>query len=72
MLISYESLKRGWAEADERCEIAGVGPISVATARSLMADAFGAAIGCGATTALEIDHIEDWRHTLRTKLDQLS
>lgn len=27
--------------------------------------------GCGATTALEIDHIEEWRHTFRTKLDQL-
>jgi hypothetical protein len=106
VLISYEALNRGLAEAGERCEIAGVGPVSVATLRSLMGDAFGAAIvtdgvdvftvahlgrsatahqrsvreargyqcevpGCGATTALEIDHIDDWHLSLRTKLDQL-
>jgi hypothetical protein len=105
-LISYEALKRGLAEADETCEIAGTGPVSVATVRSLLGDAFGAAIvtngvdvftvahlgrsatahqrsameargyqcevpGCGSTTALQIDHIEDWHKTFHTKLDQL-
>ncbi len=89
------------------CEIAGVGPISVQIAASLMADAFGAAIvtngvdvfnvahlghsvsahqrsaleargyrcevpGCGATRALEIDHIDDWHRTWRTQLDRLA
>jgi hypothetical protein len=107
VLISYEALKRGLAEADETCEIAGVGPVSVATVNSLMGDAFGAAIvtdgvdvftvahlgrsatahqrsaleargyhcevpGCGATTALEIDHIDDWHKTYRTKLDAMA
>jgi hypothetical protein len=28
--------------------------------------------GCGATTALEIDHIEDWHKTFRTKLDAMA
>jgi hypothetical protein len=106
VLISYEALKRGLAEAGEICEIAGTGPVSVATVRSLLGDAFGAAIvtngvdvftvahlgrsatafqrsaleargyrcevpGCGSTTALEIDHIDDWHLSFRTKLDQL-
>jgi hypothetical protein len=107
VLVSYDALKRGLAEAGETCEIAGVGPVPVATVRSLMGDAFGAAIvtngvdvftvahlgrsvtayqrsaleargyccevpGCGSTTALEIDHIEDWALTFRTKLDRLA
>ena len=105
--IDYESLKRGLAEAEETCEIAGVGPVSVATVEELLGDAFGAAIvtngvdvftvthlgrsvtehqrtaleargyqcevpGCGSTTALEIDHIEDWAKTFRTELALLA
>lgn len=104
--IDYEALKRGLAEAEETCDIAGVGPVSVATVEELLGDAFGAAIvtngvdvftvahlgrsvtehqrtaleargyccevpGCGATTALEIDHIEDWAKTFRTELGSL-
>ncbi|MBA2438949.1 MAG: HNH endonuclease [Acidimicrobiia bacterium] len=107
VLISYEALKRGLAEANETCEIAGTGPVPVSTVRALMGDAFGAVIvtngvdvftvahlgrsvtahqrsaleargyrcevpGCGSTTALEIDHIEDWHKSFRTKLDQLA
>ena len=30
VLIDYEVLKRGWAEAGETCEIPGVGPVDVA------------------------------------------
>ncbi|HWH35915.1 MAG TPA: HNH endonuclease signature motif containing protein, partial [Acidimicrobiales bacterium] len=107
VLIDHDALKRGWTEGDEVCEIAGVGPVSVAVARSLASDAFGAAVvtngvdvftvahvgrsvtahqrsaleargyrcevpGCGSSTALEIDHIEGWTKTFRTKLDALA
>ncbi len=34
-----EALRRGWVEGDEVCEIAGLGPIPVATARDLLGDA---------------------------------
>ncbi len=43
-LIDYEALKRGVAEGDETAEIAGVGPVPVGTIRSMLGDAFGAAI----------------------------
>jgi hypothetical protein len=107
VLIDYEALRRGHAEAEEVCEIAGVGPIPVATATSMMADACGAAVvtngvdvfsvahlgrsvsahqrsaleargyrcevpGCGATRALEIDHLDDWRHSFQTHLARLA
>ncbi|HVL04201.1 MAG TPA: HNH endonuclease signature motif containing protein, partial [Acidimicrobiales bacterium] len=105
--IDYAALKRGLAEAGETCDIAGVGPVSVATVEELLGDAFGAAIvtngvdvftvahlgrsvtehqrsaleargyccevpGCGATTALEIDHIEDWAKAFRTEVALLA
>lgn len=41
VLIDHQALRRGHAEEGETCEIARVGPISVASARSLMADALG-------------------------------
>ncbi len=28
--------------------------------------------GCGASTALEIDHLTEWQHSFRTTLDQLA
>ena len=37
--IDIEALNRGWVEGDERCEIAGVGPVSVSAIQRLMADA---------------------------------
>lgn len=50
VLIDYEVLRRGHAEAEEVCEIAGVGPIPAATAISMMADAFGAAVVTNGST----------------------
>jgi len=38
VLIDYAALVRGSTEPGERCEIAGVGPITVATARRLLSD----------------------------------
>lgn len=44
LLIDFEALVRGRARAGERCEIPGVGPVSVAHARHLLGDAFLTAI----------------------------
>ena len=38
VLIDYAALVRGRTEAGERCDIPGVGPISVSTARRLLSD----------------------------------
>jgi hypothetical protein len=38
--VDAEALRRGSVEANERCEIAGVGPVPVATARQLLGDCF--------------------------------
>jgi hypothetical protein len=37
--VDVESLRRGYTEGDEVCEIAGVGPVPVAAARELLGDA---------------------------------
>ena len=39
IVVSARALKRGWADGDEVCEIPGVGPIPVATAREHLDDA---------------------------------
>ena len=57
VLVDYEAIKRGWAEGDERREIAGARPISVATARSMMTDAFGAAIVANAVDVFTVAHL---------------
>jgi hypothetical protein len=48
--LDFEALLRGWVEGDETCEIRGLGPIPVKTARELLGDAilkFGDHQGCG-------------------------
>lgn len=60
-----EAVRRGDVspdQANEVCEIAGVGPVSVSAVRA----------GCGATYPLDIDHNEGWTLTYETKLDDLS
>jgi hypothetical protein len=42
--IDHAALVRGWREADECCEIDGVGPVPVATVRAMMTDAFVASV----------------------------
>ena len=44
VLIDYEVLRRGWAEAGETCEIPGVGPVDVSWVRSLLGSAFLTAV----------------------------
>jgi hypothetical protein len=40
VFVDHEALKRGHTENGEMCEIAGVGPVPVATARALASDAW--------------------------------
>ena len=40
VIVDFDALKRGYREPGERCEIPGVGPISVRTARELLSDSF--------------------------------
>ncbi len=62
MLIDYEALRRGYAEADETCEIAGVGPVPVATVRGMLADSFGAAIVTDGVDVYTVAHLGTIRH----------
>ena len=57
MLVDYEALRRGHAEADETCEIAGVGPVPVATVRGMLADSFGAAIVTDGVDVYTVAHL---------------
>ena len=42
--IDHAALVRGWRQADECCEIDGIGLVPVATVRAMMSDAFLAAV----------------------------
>jgi Domain of unknown function (DUF222) len=53
VLVDHAALLRGRAEPGETCEIVGVGRVPVATARTLMADAF--------VTALDSDGVDVYR-----------
>jgi hypothetical protein len=44
LIVDYEVLTRGWAEADETCEIPGVGPVDVSWVRGLLGSAFLTAV----------------------------
>lgn len=55
--VDYSALQRGHSEPGETCEIAGVGPISVAAARALASDAFLAAIVTDGTDIKSVSHL---------------
>ena len=57
MLVDYEALRRGHSEAGETCEIAGVGPVPVATVRGMLADSFGAAIVTDGVDVYTVAHL---------------
>ena len=48
---------RGLAEAEETCDIAGVGPVSVATVEELLGDPFGAAIVTNGVDVFTVAHL---------------
>lgn len=57
MRIDHTALQRGHTVAGETCEVAGLGPISVAVARELMGDAFVAAVITKGRDVVNVAHL---------------
>ncbi len=57
VLIDHAALTRGATEPGERCEIAGVGPVSVATARSMLGEATLAAVVTDGVDVYSVAHL---------------
>ncbi|MCU1369111.1 MAG: protein of unknown function endonuclease [Ilumatobacteraceae bacterium] len=55
--IDHSALTRGNTVAGETCEVAGLGPISVTTAKDLMADAFLAAVITRGRDVINVAHL---------------
>ncbi len=67
--MDHAALVRGHTDEGEVCEIAGVGPIPVEVARSMMADAFVAAIVTDGQDVLSVSHLGRTVHSrVRTAL----
>lgn len=63
--VEAAALRRGCTEGDETCEISGVGPVSVATARALLGDAlFNVVIADG----VDVRCVTGTRRTIPTAL----
>lgn len=56
-VIDVEALNRGRVEGDEQCEIAGVGPVSVAAVRRLLGDAFLSIVIKGGVDIRSVTHL---------------
>jgi hypothetical protein len=57
VLISDTALQRGHSEPGETSEIAGVGPVAVATVRAMMADSFLAAVVTDGVDVYNVAHL---------------
>jgi Domain of unknown function (DUF222) len=57
VLIDHAALVRGYTVAGETCEIAGIGPVPVATARAIMADAFVTAVVTDGVEVSKVVHL---------------
>jgi hypothetical protein len=57
VVISLEALRRGSAHPGERCEIAGVGPVPVATARAYLGDCLLQAIVSDGVDVYNVTHL---------------
>ena len=57
MRVDHAALVRGHTEPGEICEVAGLGPIPVAAARELMADAFIAAVVTRGVDVTTVAHL---------------
>jgi hypothetical protein len=55
--IDHAALIRGYRQAEERCEIEGVGLVPVATVRAMMADAFLAAVVTDGVNIRSVVHL---------------
>ena len=56
-LVSHDALVRGHTDADETCEIAGVGPVPVDTVKAMMQDAFLAAVVTDGVDVYNVAHL---------------
>ena len=57
MRLDWEAFLRGWAEDDEVCEIAGVGPVPVSVARRLLGDAVLKLVITKGVDVLNVTHL---------------
>ena len=57
MAVDIEALRRGHTEGDETCEIAGVGPVPIATARRLLGDAALAIVIKDGVDVMNVTHL---------------
>ena len=57
VLVDHAALERGHVAAGERCEIEGLGPIPVATAKALAADSILAALTSDGTDIYKVTHL---------------
>ena len=55
--IDHAALVRGWRQADECCEIDGIGLVPVATVRAMMSDAFLAAVVTDGVNIRSVVHL---------------
>lgn len=55
--VSHDALVRGYTEAGETCEIAGVGPVPVDTVKAMMEDAFLAAVVTDGVDVYNVAHL---------------
>lgn len=57
VLVDHAALLRGATEPGERCELDGIGPVPLATARAMMADAFLAAVVTDGVDVRAVAHL---------------
>jgi hypothetical protein len=57
VVIDHAALVRGRAEADERCEVAGVGRVPVSVVRSMLDDAFVTAVVSDGVDVYNVAHL---------------
>ncbi len=57
VLVDHAAIIRGWAEPGETCEIAGIGPVPVATVQAMMADAYLAVVVTDGVDVYNVAHL---------------
>ena len=57
VLVDHDALERGYTQDGERCEIEGIGPIPVATAKALAQNSFLAALTSDGTDIYKVTHL---------------
>ncbi len=55
-LVAVDALRRGHTEGEERCELAGVGPVAVATIQAMLTDAFLALVVTDGVDVFTVAH----------------